>query len=183
MNAAHIHLAINHLPVMGSLFALIFLIVALILKSTDLKRAALLIVFLVGLGALPAYFSGEGAEEIVEDQAGISESLIHEHEEAAEFALIVALIAAAAGLGGFIAARQRENLLKPALLVALLLTAGNCLVMARTANLGGRIAHPEIRDRTGGLPAETSDLPGGLEGEGDPEAEEEYDEFADRPAE
>lgn len=47
MNAAHLHLALNHLPVIGSLFSALLLGWALLRSAYELKRAALGAVVLV----------------------------------------------------------------------------------------------------------------------------------------
>ena len=67
MNDAHFHLVTNHLPVVGVLFAVLLLLYAAWRKSDEAKTIAFGFSVLVGLLSMPGYFSGEGAEEFIED--------------------------------------------------------------------------------------------------------------------
>jgi asparagine N-glycosylation enzyme membrane subunit Stt3 len=59
MNWAHIHLSLNHLPVVGTFFGVLLLLLALLRKSEELKRVSLGVFVLTALLALPVYFTGE----------------------------------------------------------------------------------------------------------------------------
>jgi beta-lactamase regulating signal transducer with metallopeptidase domain len=74
MNWAHIHLLLNHVPVLGTIFGLALLGYAVLKRSEALKRAALGVFVAVALLALPVYFTGEPAEEAVQSAAGVSKS-------------------------------------------------------------------------------------------------------------
>lgn len=89
MNDAHLHLVLNHLPIIIPLIGLLILIGGIIIKSEVVKRVAYLVFILGALAAIPAFATGEGAEEIIENMAGIDENLIKTHEEIAEtFAIL-----------------------------------------------------------------------------------------------
>jgi uncharacterized membrane protein AbrB (regulator of aidB expression) len=110
---------------------------------------------LVGLVALPTYFTGEPAEASVEHAPGVTESVIGPHEESAEASLITVLVLAVLSLAGLILYRRREvpsGFTLGTLALALIVTG----MMAWTAHLGGRIRHVEIRGESAGLavPAE-----------------------------
>ena len=152
MNAAHLHLLVNHLPVILPPLGLLLLLCARLRGSDDIRQAAMGVFVLGALLAVPAYYSGEPAEERVEDLPGVAKSLIHEHEESAEWAAgaigILGVLAAPALI--LLARRRRVPApLRAAVLVAALLTA---VVMGRTALLGGRIHHPEIREPAASTP-------------------------------
>ena len=66
MNWVHIHLAVNHVPVLGTMFLLILLIVGLVRKSDDLKRIALWGFVLLALLAVPIKYTGDLAFERME---------------------------------------------------------------------------------------------------------------------
>ncbi len=57
------------------------LLAGFILKKPQIKNTALGIFIFSGLTTITAFLTGEGAEEIVENLPGISETLIHKHEE------------------------------------------------------------------------------------------------------
>jgi len=144
MNGAHAHLLLNHIPVVGAFFALALLGVAAWQRTTASLRLALGALLFVALSAIPTYLTGEPAEEIVEELPAVSRKQVHEHEEAAELALIAVEVAGAVALAGLLWTRggRRPKWLLPA---ALVLGAVALVLLARAANLGGHIRHPEIR--------------------------------------
>lgn len=147
-NLAHLHLLLNHLPIVGCLFAGGLLVAGLVRRDDSLTVAAKVALVLVALTSIPAYFTGEPAEEQVEDIAGISRKVIHEHEEAGEAAFVVMLMNGA--LAAFLFFRRRDDRrLHLALAVVTLVSFG---LMARTGNLGGKIRHPEIDAATAPVP-------------------------------
>ena len=83
MNAAHVHLTLNHFPLILPLIALILLIFGLLFKNNLVKRLAYGMMIASGIFTFLMMNSGEGAEEIVEEM-GKNHDLIHEHEETAE---------------------------------------------------------------------------------------------------
>ncbi|MEW6144029.1 MAG: hypothetical protein AB1598_03315 [Thermodesulfobacteriota bacterium] len=148
MNAAHWHLILNHIPLIGIGFVILLFIIALLRKSSELKNVALVFTVIVALWAVPAYLTGEPAEEIVEDMPGISEDLIHEHEEMAEKAFIFIEAVGGIALIGLVGGRFNRKLGDTLAVITLLgLLAGGGLI-AYTANLGGKIHHQEIRGDT-----------------------------------
>lgn len=144
MSLVHLHLLMNHIPVIGILFVAIVLIAGLRMRSSDMAKLGL--VMLTGVAAISAvvYFTGEPAEDAVEKLAGVSRAVIRSHEEAAELAFISAAIAGVLGLAALWAYRKRALprwTTGAALAVVLCVSA----LMGWTANLGGRIRHSEIR--------------------------------------
>jgi len=144
MNPAHFHLMSNHLPVVGMLFGLLLLSFALLRRSDLLAKTALGALVIVALLVVPAYVSGEPAEEWVERLPGVSERVIDPHEEAAKVALAATLLTGGVALVGLLVARGRPLSRGFAWLV-LALALGAAGALGWTANLGGRIRHPEIR--------------------------------------
>ncbi len=53
MNYAHVHLLLNHLPVVGALFGLLLLVVAILHNSGELKKAGLWIFVILALISIP----------------------------------------------------------------------------------------------------------------------------------
>ena len=136
----------NHVPLVGTVLTLVLLVVALWKKSEELKRVSLWLLILMAVLSAPAYLSGEPAEEIVKKIPGISHAFIEGHEEAAQWAFGGQLALGLLALLGLLVSRIRQRLpngFAGALLVLALLVGA---LMARTANLGGLIRHPEIRE-------------------------------------
>ncbi len=151
MNGAQLHLLVNHLPVVGFIGVTLGLVVAFFLKSADVKRFVLAATVLVGVSGLLPFATGEDAEEVVEHAAGVSEKLIHEHEEAAEFATILGLVTAGVAAFFLLRSRNKPESLQSATAATLLLALASVAAMAKTGHEGGKIMHPEIR---GDLPAQ-----------------------------
>ena len=152
MNASHWHLLLNHIPLIGIGFVILLMIIALIRKSSELINVSLIFTIIIALWAIPAYLTGEPAEEIVEDMPGISENMIHEHEEMAERAFIFIEVVGGIALIGLIGGRINKKLgytLTVLTLVGLVVGGG---LIAWTANLGGKIHHQEIRGETSVAP-------------------------------
>lgn len=145
MTWAHVHLAINHLPVVLVPVAAVLLGAAWLRKTTDLKNAGLVVLVAAAVSAGGAYLTGEPAESVVKDLPTVSDSAIEEHEEAAFLATVVTSVAGMLALAALVTGGRPGP--SPAWIVAAtfamaLLAAA---LLARTANLGGRVSHPEIR--------------------------------------
>lgn len=150
MNGAQLHLAINHLPVFGMLIGTLILAYGWATRRAPQRDTALAVLALTALSALPAYYTGEPAEDVVEHRPGVTRSAIHEHEEAGEFALVLALAAGAAAAGCFYVSRReglRVRYERPATTVVLLLSVLSSATLLRTAHLGGLVRHDELRPR------------------------------------
>jgi uncharacterized membrane protein len=163
MNLAHLHLLLNHFPVIGTIIGLGLFLVALVSKSDDLKRACLVIFLGIALLSIPTYVTGNAAQEAICigpsngpcTDPGVSKSLIRAHEGAAlQGFAFMELTGAFAWLGLWqfrrISRVSRWNL--SAVLLLSIVTVG---LMARAANIGGEIRHPEIRSG----PETTTDEP------------------------
>ena len=144
MSGAHLHLILNHIPVLGAVFGLLLLAYGVVRRNDGVVRASFWTLAIVGMAGLAAYLTGEPAEEIVEELPGISEAILERHEEAALLATIGGGIVGLAALAGLLLHRTRSvgNAFSAVMLV---LTLGLFGAMAWTANLGGQIHHAEIR--------------------------------------
>ncbi len=145
MTSAHLHLMLNHIPLFGLLFGGGLLLYAMA-RGTDLvSRIAMVFFVVAGLGAGATYLTGEGAEEIVEELAGVTHETIEAHEEVALYALIGTAV-----LGGlsllFLFWYRRRSIPKAVHLVLLVLVVVGLGVVGYTAYTGGQINHPELRN-------------------------------------
>ena len=144
MNIAHLHLILNHVPVLGTVFGLAVLAAGLWKSSEVLKRLALVVFATSALLALPVYFTGEPAEDAVKHLPGVASGTLERHEDAAGAALGGVLALGAFALLGLITARRNRPVAKwlafTSLLGAMLVSG----LMGWAANLGGQIRHPEI---------------------------------------
>lgn len=155
MNPAQLHLALNHVPIILLPTALLLALAGLVRRSRELTTAGLLLTILVALVVLPVYFSGEGAEELVEHLPGVAHETIEDHEDAGKFAMITILVTGALAALALILGRGHPTG-RGRTLLFLVLLAGAVASAAgvRTGHLGGLIRHPEIRAGAGSAPAE-----------------------------
>lgn len=153
MNLPHVHLLLNHFPIIGTIIALGVFLFGLIGKSHDLKKTALVIFIGIALLSIPTYMSGNGAADKLSKMAGISKNAIAAHNNAAVVSIFfMEFTGLFAWLGlwqyrRFAAARTWTT----ALVTILALTT--VYFMAVTGTTGGDIRHAEIL-----TPAETAAL-------------------------
>jgi len=135
---------INHLPLFGSAIAIVLLGWALVARSRDLTRAGLILTLVCGVGGYAAHWTGEEAEEQVEDLPWAEKELIHEHEEAADWAYYLLLAAGLAAAVGLVRMRKEGTARLEAGITLFLLLFG-FTATAKTALEGGKIRHEEVR--------------------------------------
>jgi len=145
MDIAHLHLALTHLPVVGTLVGLGILVAGIGLRNDSVQTAALCVFIAAALVAVPTHITGERAEEAIEDLAGISEPVIDAHEDAALHSTIAVEILGLVSLAALVLGRRSIDRRRQFLMAALVLSLVTVGLMARTANSGGQIRHPEIR--------------------------------------
>lgn len=145
MNDAHFHLVVNHLPIVGVLIGFLVLLVGLIMKKPEVKNTALGIFIFSALTAIAAFLTGEGADEIVENLPGISETLIHKHEEYAELFLTMMLILGGISLITLFLQYKKLSFYKYGFMIVLLLSITAIVISKYVGTSGGEITHIEIR--------------------------------------
>lgn len=155
-NAAHLHLLVNHFPIVGAFLAVPVLVLALILrKERGLLLAGTLLLVVVGVSGWYSVRTGKQAMEQIQDQEGKDWNVTFEetdapgvHEDRAELAMWFAYPTAVISILVLAAAHVRpaDNPLGRVwigvVLVAALATSG---AMAWAGNAGGTIMHREIR--------------------------------------
>ena len=144
MSTVHLHLLLNHIPVVGSLVAVVLFATAFFFKETVSTKFALAFTAAIAVVAVAVYFTGGAAEDAVENLAGVTETAISRHEEAAEMTTIaIGIFGALSALALFMArAKRAPRWLALSGLVGSIAVSG---LMAWTANLGGQIRHTEIQ--------------------------------------
>ncbi len=145
MNATHLHLLLNHFPIIGSVLGLGVMVYGYFSASEQVKKTALWMWALMALLAIPVFLTGEPAEEAVEELAGVSEAIMEEHEEAATLAFWLMEALGAASLLALVYFKIKSASSKTLVLLTTLLGLTTFVAMARTGYLGGQIRHTEIR--------------------------------------
>ncbi len=161
LNAAQLHLGLNHLPVFGAIIGFFVLATGLVLMRQGVKTIGLGILIFGALSVAPVYLTGEPAEKIVEHRPGVSEAVIHNHEEAAELSLIFCALTGLASAATLLLPRIKGvNFHTQAAFGSSALALITVVLLVRTAHLGGMIRHDEIRTAQAtaiGAAAETED--------------------------
>ena len=151
MSIAHLHLLLNHVPVIGIVGVALLFALALRRRSDELTRLALGVTIALAVVAGAVFLTGEPAEELVEHLPGFDDALVERHEEAALIATIAFGALGALAAAALLWARRHALPRRTAalgLVGAVTLTA----VVGWTANLGGMIRHTEIRPTAAALP-------------------------------
>jgi uncharacterized membrane protein len=146
MNEAHLHLALNHLPIIIPFIGLIVLISAFLVKSEIVKRCAFFIFILGALFTFPSFLTGEGAEEMVEDIQGITHDIIHKHEEIAETFVFLSYSLGALSILAVWANWKRKTFSNWIAISVLLVSVVVLFFAKKTGATGGEIRHEEIRN-------------------------------------
>lgn len=143
-SGAHLHLLVNHVPILGSMFALWLFIASYFTSADVLRRTAFVVLIASALAGVAANLSGESAEDSIRGFPGVKREAIHEHEELADKAYLFAGALGVLSLGALIRWRRRPvpGSVAGVSLVATAIVAGT---MAYTGLLGGQIRHTEMR--------------------------------------
>jgi hypothetical protein len=110
MSGVHLHLLLNHIPVLGTIGALLLLVAGLWSKSDDIRRASLYGFVLIALLTIPVYLTGDPAKDAVRGLPGVTRALVEEHEAAALFGMISASITGVFALVAIIAEIKRPGI-------------------------------------------------------------------------
>ena len=144
-NVAHLHIAINHIPVILIPAALVILAVGVWRRSEAVFRTGILVAWAGVAFGLATYFTGDAAADLVmaveKAQEKTLDPIVGEHDASAGWALGSAVLVTVAGVWAW----RRKGLGREVTVPLLVLTALSSAILGRTALLGGRIRHPEAR--------------------------------------
>jgi hypothetical protein len=155
MNLVHVHLWLNHLPILGTFIALGLLVIAMLFDNDDLKQGSLGALAFIALIAIPAYMSGNAAQTALKDNPDLPMDLVQAHQGSALIAFLFMELTGAASLFGLWRySRTQKNpwMERPAklnLAIVLLLSLATAGLMAIAGNTGGEIRHAEIASGPG----------------------------------
>lgn len=145
MNGHYIHLLSNHFPIILSIAGFLVLTSGMLLHTKMIKQVGLCILLAASIFTIPAYISGEEAEHRVEELAGVSESIIEEHEEGAEFAFILTDIVGVLSLLSLLLNARDHKYSIWSMRVTWLLSLICIIALFNVGQSGGQIRRPELR--------------------------------------
>ncbi|HCQ13008.1 hypothetical protein [Flavobacterium sp.] len=149
MNDAHLHMVVNHFPIIGTIFGLGILIAGIVMKNNTIKNTAYILFVFAAIFAFASMATGEGAEEMVEDMPSVGKQIIHEHEEMAEKLALVLYILGVVSLAGLflnIKKNAKANLVS---FLAVTIAVVAVFLGKQTGTSGGEVRHTEIRANAG----------------------------------
>ena len=155
MNYAHLHLLLNHVPVIGSIVGLGLFLISFFGKNEDLRRSSYIIFAAIALLTIPTFLSGFGAQQMIKGP-GVSDALIRRHEGSALLSLWFMEVTGGLALIGLWKSQANARLPRWNVIGVLLFSLLTVGLMSRTGNTGGDIRHPEVRPGAEATAAEGS---------------------------
>jgi uncharacterized membrane protein len=156
MNEAHLHMVVNHFPIIGTILAIGILIAGLVLKNSTIRNTSYFVFIIAAIFGAFSMGTGEGAEELVKDMPNVGWEIIHEHEEIAEkLALLLYILGLLSVVALYLNFKKNT---KEKLVSFFILGIGiaSLFVVQKVGTSGGEIRHTEIRtDTTIAIPAKT----------------------------
>lgn len=145
MNDAHVHMLVNHFPIIGTIFGLGILITGIVMKNNVIKNIAYVLFCISAIFGFASMFTGEGAEEIAENLPSVTDQIIHEHEEMAEKLALVLYVLGGISLVGLYL--NFKNHAKSSLVsyFAFVVALVAVFLGKQTGTTGGEVRHTEIR--------------------------------------
>jgi uncharacterized membrane protein len=145
MNDAHLHMVVNHFPIIGTIFGFGILIFGLILKNKTLQNTSYVLFIVAAIFGALSMGTGEGAEELVEDMPNIGKQIIHEHEELAEKLAVLLYVLGGLSLIGLYLNFKNNAKAKLLSFFVLVIAAVGLFLVQKVGTSGGEIRHTEIR--------------------------------------
>ncbi|MDI5898699.1 hypothetical protein [Flavobacterium yafengii] len=146
MNDAHLHMVVNHFPIIGTIFGIGILIAGIFLNNSSIKNTAYILFIIAAIFGALSMGTGEGAEEMVEDFPNIGKAIIHEHEELAEKFALVLYVTGVFALISLVVAVKKFRLAKIFSFITLILALISGIISINVGTSGGEIRHTEIRE-------------------------------------
>ncbi|GEL11774.1 Uncharacterized membrane protein [Flavobacterium glycines] len=145
MNDAHLHMIVNHFPIIGTILGLLVLIGGIYFRSISIKNTSYFLFIIATVFTVFSMATGEGAEELVEDMPTIGHEIIHNHEELAEKLAIVMYLLGIVSFIGLITNIKNHAKAKFFSYAILIIAIVAVFLSTKVGTSGGEIRHTEIR--------------------------------------
>lgn len=152
MDWTHLHLALNHVPVLGTPFVLGFFLWSWWRGQSVTLRFCLWLFVVLAAASIAIKFTGDFAAEKLQMNPAFDKALIEQHEQSADQATTGVFLMGIAAALSLLLSRHGRPTANWSLAVLALLALATFALMARTANFGGHIRHPEIRPGAAQMP-------------------------------
>jgi uncharacterized membrane protein len=135
MSAVHLHLMLNHFPIVGFLIIFFIFLYGIYRKNEEIKVVSLWFLIFLSIITIIVYFSGHRAYELLENQ--LDSQYLETHEELGKWTFILSIVLLLSSIISIIIKKFRFFVF-----TILLLTIISSTI---TGFYGGQIRHDEIR--------------------------------------
>lgn len=148
MNDAHVHLVVNHFPIIGTIFGLGILVVGLFMNNKTTQNVAYVLFVASAILAFVSDKTGGGAAHMVKELPNIDlgKETIKTHAQlAGKFAIACYLMGVVSIIGLYLNIKNNSRAKLVSFLV--LIIAAVCVYLGKEVGTsGGEIRHTEIRN-------------------------------------
>ena len=156
----HLHIVLNHFPLIGSIFVLGLLITSACMKNDDMRRVSLILFVVLGLLAIPTYITGAAAAWAYQGRPDMSTQILDAHRDAALLTLVFLGLTGTASWLVLWRERRYGRASNTGFCAVLALGLLALLTTIEAGSLGGTVLRPELRE---GAVAEPMGLTAGIE--------------------
>lgn len=146
LTSEHLHVLLNHLPLVGLMVAVVVLVAALVLRNPPTIVLGLALVALMAGAAWPVIESGQSSyirvRELADEEG---KAHLRRHMVLAERWDKLYYVTAGVAVLGLLAAWKWPRGFHALAVLALLLAAASLVAGAVIAEAGGKVRHPEFR--------------------------------------
>jgi hypothetical protein len=144
LNAAHLHLILNHIPTIGTVVAIGLLIMALVRRNEALQQIGLEVLFIIAVAVLPVFVTGAAARPALKNGPAFSDTAVRSHLDVAIAGFTVIEFAGFAAWLALFQSSRRGRAARGVVTAATVLAVVSLALMGQAAMIGGEIRHPEI---------------------------------------
>jgi hypothetical protein len=145
MNWVKLHLALNHVSVVGMPFLFLLLAWGIARNCDPIKRLAIAWIALFAVASIALKFTGDFAAEQAGPRLDPVRGYVNAHEQSADQATTGVFVVGLAAACSLYLSRAGRSIPKWSVALVLATAFLTCLLLVRTAHLGGHISHPELR--------------------------------------
>jgi uncharacterized membrane protein len=149
MNDAHLHMVVNHFPIIGTILGLGILIASIILRNKTVQNVGYCLFVVAAIFGAVSMSTGEGAEEIAEKLPEVTHQIIHEHEEMAEKLIIFLYILGVTSIVGLYFNLKKHSKASIFSYLVAIISLATVYLAKETGTTGGEIRQTEIRNDSG----------------------------------
>jgi uncharacterized membrane protein len=147
MNGAHLHMVVNHIPIMGTIFGLGILITGLVKNNNTVKNIAYVLFIIAAVFAAISSSTGEMAEDLVKDIPSVGKKIIDEHAHFAGLLTLTLYVLGVTSAAGIFLNLRKNNRTKTIASLAILLGIIGVFFIFQAGKSGGDIRHTEFRTK------------------------------------